>query len=233
VTQRILNARSTPEVEIVAESQATLDRITPLPSRLILSGIPPTQDQGTTGICVAEMAYGLYNWAYKRKYGKFADLDAYAFYDLCKLVDHDPDPDRWHGTTLLTALRVMAGSGFPLKNGARAPKIEGYEYVGSTSEDVQRAILTFGTPVGWRVNWDAQWFYLPRSRILKAPIGQIVGGHAMYTFGFDDSVNLGSDTDKNSWGAWSVAGNGNCYFADRYKDRPEAGFEAWRVTGIR
>lgn len=231
MTQRILNAPVSPAVEVAVEPIAKLDRGGAVPDRLVLPNVPPLVDQGQTGTCVAHAAYGVYNWAYRQRYGAFAKLDIMAFYDLCKQVDHDPDPGRWHGTTLLTALRVMAGSGFPLVGGGRAPRIGGYHYIGDDWADVQYALEQYRQPIFWRVDWDANWMYLPRSRVLKAPVGQAIGGHALYTFGYDKSVNQSADLDRNSWGPWSVAGNGSCYFADRFKTH-ERSVEAWQITSI-
>lgn len=230
MVQRILNVGPTPQSEIKVETIVSLDRTLILPSRKLLTGIPLLVDQGSTGTCVAHAAYGLYNWWFKRKYGHFAPLDIMAFYDLCKIVDHDPDPERTHGTLLLTALRTMAGSGYPFIGGGRGPKIIGYEYIGDNTADVKLALAQHSDPVLFRVDWDANWMTLPYSRILKAPVGQIIGGHAMYDYGYDDNINGASDIERNSWGRWSTAGNGGCYMRDAYKDSHR--LEAWRVTGI-
>jgi hypothetical protein len=231
--QRLLNAVSTPQNEIRVEPVVTLDRALILPSRVVVPMIPPTQDQGGTGTCVAHAAYVLYAHHYKTKYGHFpliGEPEILAFYDLCKIVDHDPDPDRTHGTWLVTALRVMAGSGWPLADGTRGPRITGYGYIGNSYADTKRALAQYNDPILFRVDWDANWMALPPNRVLRAPVGHIIGGHAMGDFGYDDSINLASDADKNSWGKWSTNGNGNCYFRGAYKEA--ANLESWRVTGI-
>ena len=231
MTQRILNAEPTPIGEIRNEQPAPLDRLASVtPGRVLLPNIPPVTDQGSEGTCVAHAAGGVYSWWYRQRYGKFPAIDQRAFYDLCKKIDGQPDPERMLGTYLLTALRVMRGSGYPLVGGGRGPKITGYLYVGSVFDDLQRAIDQMRSPVLFRLDWDANWMYLPASRIVKAPVGQYIGGHALYSIGFDDSVNGESAIDRNSWGAWSSGGNGTCYFADRYKDTH--GLEGWIVTGI-
>lgn len=233
MTQRILNAVATPPAEIKVEATTTLDRALPLPPRVIVPEIPLLVDQGGTGTCVAHAAYICYGHAYKAKYGHFPQIlerEILKFYDLCKLVDHDPDPDRSHGTWLVTALRTMAGSGWPLADGTRGPQITGFEYVGNSYADVKLAIAQHGDPILYRVDWDANWMALPTSRILRAPVGHLIGGHAMADFGYDDRINLCSDADRNSWGRWSPGGNGMCYFRGAYKEN--AGLEAWRVKGI-
>lgn len=237
MTQRILNAEPTPTSEIAVEPVVALDRVTPPPPRLVVPYIPPLVDQGGTGTCVAHAAYILYGHAYRRKYGRFpliTEPSILKFYDLCKKVDGQPDPNRVMGTWLLTALRVMAGSGFPLDDGSRGPRITGYEYIGDDYQDGKRALAQYQTPLLYRINWDAQWMYLPSTRIVKAPIGQTIGGHALSTFMYDDNL-LGrpsdeADGDRNSWGRWSLNGNGNCYFRDNYKQG--RGLEIWRVKGI-
>jgi hypothetical protein len=236
VTQRILNAVPTPADEIKIEPVVTLDRALVMPPRLILPNIPPLQDQGATGTCVAHAAYVVYQHAHKSKYGRFAAIgepEILRFYDLCKKVDGQPDPGRSMGTWLLTALRVMAGSGYPLANGTRGPRITGYEFVGDDYHDTRRAMAQYGSPILFRVDWDANWMYLPSSRIVKRPVGQIVGGHAMASFGYDDNLSgttADADADRNSWGKWSVNGNGSCYFRSDWKIGH--GLEAWRVIGI-
>lgn len=233
MTQRILNAFPTPASEIRVESATTIDRAVPMAARVIVPSIPLLVDQGDTGTCVAHAAYILYGHHFKQRYGKFPAIgepEILKFYDLCKQVDHDPDPDRTHGTWLVTALRTMAGSGWPLANGKRGPRITGFEYVGDDYDTVKVAIAQYGDPILYRVDWDAGWFPLPANKIVRPPIGQIVGGHAMADFGYDDHINQQSDADRNSWGKWSSGGNGNCYFRGSYK--ASHGLEAWRVTGI-
>jgi len=237
MTQRILNVGPSSPLEIRVEETVVLDRALVLPEKKVVPFIPPLVDQEQTGTCVAHAAYILYGHAYKRKYGHFPPItekSILAFYDLCKKVDHDPDPGRSHGTTLLTALRTMAGSGFPFDDGTRGPRITGYEYVGDDYNDVKLALAQFDTPVLFRLNWDANWMYLPTSKIVKPPVGQIIGGHAMADFGFDDNLLAVYDAlsyaDRNSWGKWSLNGNGNCYFKAAYKK--DHGLEAWRVKGV-
>lgn len=235
MTQRILNAQPSPLDEIAKEEQAQLDRAATFPARIVLGGVPPARDQGNTGTCVAHAAYGLYAWWYKRKYGSFPAIGEeaiLAFYDLCKRIDGDPDPGRTHGTTLLTALRVMKGSGFPLDGGGRGPKVSGYHYVGPKAHDGRLALAQFGSPILFALGWDANWFYLPTTHILKRPVGQIVGGHAMYDYGYDLGVTTGCDISRNSWGPWSSDGFTGCYFAETYKDGPGYWYECWQVTGI-
>ncbi len=237
VVARVLNAGPTPPDEIRVEETVALDRTLVIPPKLVTPFIPPLVDQGGTGTCVAHAAYVVYGQAYKRKYGRFPAItepSILAFYDLCKKVDGDPDPERMHGTWLLTALRVMAGSGFPLDDGSRGPRITGYEYVGDDYLDTKLAMAQYGTAIFYRIDWDYNWMYLPKSRILKAPIGMSIGGHALADFGYDDALLAtpgdAADADRNSWGAWSSGGNGNCYFRDHYK--ASAGLECWRVKGI-
>lgn len=235
--QRIMVAPATDPADIRKEAQAPLDRAATFPSRILLGNKPVTLDQ-EGGTCVAHAAYGVYSWWFKTKYGHFpaiGEQEVLKFYDLCKKVDGQPDPTRVMGTTLLTALRTMAGSGFPLANGQRGPHITGYHYVGSTAGSGRLALAQFMSPILFRINWDANWFSLPTNRVLKAPIGQVVGGHAMYEIGYDLSVNTaaqGADIDPNSWGAWSNGGNGICYFGEAYKNRSQAQYECWQVTGI-
>jgi len=231
--QRIFNAGPSPWQHIQDADPALLDRLTPLPSRVIVPRIPLLVDQDGTGTCVAHAAYILYGHAYKTKYGAFpaiGEQEILAFYDLCKKVDADPDPYRYKGTWLTTALRVMRGSGYPLANGARGPKIIGYEFVGYDADSIRRSLAQHQTPVMYRIDWDYTWLSLPPSRIMLTPSGHILGGHALSSFGYDDAVAGGSDADRNSWGKWSSGGNGNCYFP--YTMKEGHGLEAWRVTGI-
>jgi hypothetical protein len=235
MTQRILNAERTPIAEIKTEPLVTLDRTLTLPTRVIVPMIPPLMDQGITGSCVAHAAYILYGHHYKQRYGRFpliGEPEILKFYDLCKKVDGEPDPERIKGTYLLTALRVMAGSGWPLADGTRGPKITGYEYVGDDYMDVKRSIAQYNDPILFAIPWDANWISLPANRVLKRPVGQWIGAHAMADFGYDDNHAVAGEAyaDRNSWGRWSSGGNGMAYIRDEYKQL--WWLEAWRVKGI-
>lgn len=207
-------------------------------SRILLPGVPARIDQ-QGGTCVAHAARIVYGWWYRKLTGRVAPIGEDAtlrFYDLCKRVDGDVDPDRTHGTTLWTALRVMRGSGFPLDDGTRGPHIAGYEYVGNDATAVRASLVDHRSPVLWRIDFDQRWLYLPASRILRAPGGTIIGGHAMAAVGFDDTIDApgpieGADIDANSWVPWSGYWGGICYFPGAYKT-PARGFEAWRVIGL-
>lgn len=235
--QRVMNVVPTPQEEIDKEEKAQLDRAAGFPVRVVLPFIPPVLDQ-QGGTCVAHGAYVLYQQLYKTKYGHFAPITergVLAFYDLMKKVENDPDPNRTHGAYLVTAMRVMAGSGFPFDNGTRGPKITGFHYVGNKAHDGRLALAQYRTPVLMGTGWDANWFYLPRTHILKAPVGQLVGGHAMGEIGYDLNVMPqlgGTDIDQNSWDGWCADGFGRCYFPESYKDRPDSWYEVWQATGI-
>ena len=236
MTQRILNQEPSPPGEIATEERAALPvRGAVIPSRIIVPMIPPRMDQGITGTCAAHAGYILYGHHYKQKYGRFpliGEPEILKFYDLCKQVDGQPDPERVLGTYLLTVMRVMAGSGWPLADGTRGPRITGYEYVGNDYDDVRRSIATYNDPVLIGMSWDANWMGLPASRVLKQPVGQIIGGHAVGVFGYDDNHPIAGPAlaDMNSWGRWSAGGNGMCYQRDDYL--PGRWVEAWRAKGI-
>lgn len=234
MTQRIFNADPTPIGDISGEVAAPIDRAAPLSPRKQILPVPARLDQGATGTCVAMAARMVYCHAFRLKYGKWPAIgvpEVFAFYHLVRqAVNAPPDPGMGQGLTLQWALRTMKGSGYPLASGKRGPKITGYEYVGSTTDDAQRAVDQFSVPVLYRLDWDANWLYLARNRVLKAPVGHTVGGHAMSGWGYDIEVAGSSDIDANSWGKWSVDGSGMCYFPDAYK--ADRGLEIWRVVGI-
>lgn len=234
MTQRILNAVPTPEAEITGEQRATLDLVT-LPVRKIVGMIPPRQDQGGTGTCVAHAAYILYGHHFKAKYGRFpliGEPEILRFYDMCVAVEGRTDPERAFGIFSVTAMRVMKGSGWPLADGKRGPRIKGYEYVGNGYQQVRQSIAQYDDPVYVAMSWDAAWMGLPPSRILKVPVGQMIGGHALGAFGYDDAHPVAREALAlmNSWGRWSAKGNGMCYQRDEYTT--DRWFEAWRVTGM-
>jgi len=229
MTQRILNA--IPSTEIEYEEQAPLDRVEPVPpGRYVLGGIPPVSDQGTDGTCVAHAVGNVVAWHHKRKHGSFPLIDYRAFYTLTRrAVGVEPDPTFTQGLSLLWALRTAKGSGVPLVGGGRTPRITGFSFVGSAFDDCQRALWQLATPVALRVDWDANWFYLPTSKVMKQPVGQVVGGHAVYAYGYDDDTlgaGLECAIERNSWGAaWRTM-----YHPDAYLDA--AALEGWIVTGI-
>lgn len=232
MTQRILNVRPSPASEIAVEQRATLDLVT-LPSRVVVPMIPPRMNQ-EGGTCVAHMAYVLYSHKFKEKYGKFPAIgepEILKFYDLCVKVEGGHDPDRVYGVYMVTAMRVMRGSGFPLVGGGRGPHAKGFEYVGSTYDQIKRSLAQYVDPVGVALMWDENWMGCPPSRILRPPVGRAVGGHALAAFVYDDAYPVAGEVNclDNSWGLrWGP--NGTAYIKDDYyRDR---WVEAWRLTGI-
>ena len=231
MTQIIFNAKPTPASEIATEQRATLDLVT-LPSRVVVPMIPPRMNQ-EGGTCVAHQAYVLYSHHYKQKHGRFPAIgepEILKFYDLCVQVEGGNDPYRQFGIFMVTAFRVMRGSGFPLANGKRGPKITGFEYVGATYDAIRRSLGQYNDPVGVAFDYDANWMACPANRILRPPVGHSVGGHAEGAFVYDDAYGLAGEVAclVNSWGKWGP--NGTAYIKDEYL----AGrwVEAWRVTGI-
>lgn len=232
MTQRLLNALPSDPAEMAFEPLAQLDRAAPLPpGRYVAPMVPPVTDQGSEGTCVAHAAGNVYGHWYRRRYGRYPALDQRAFYTLVRrAVGAPPDPTFTQGLSLLWALRTMKGSGYPLADGSRGPRISGYALVGTVFDDLQRALWQTKSLVLARTDWDANWMWVsPSTRIVKPPVGQIIGGHAVTFIGFDDAVNGEAGILRNSWGlGW--AGNGTAYMADRYVDTHR--LEGWIVTGI-
>jgi len=237
VTQRIFNVRPSPPDEIDREERATftVERAAlDIPSgRTVVGMIPPRTDQGSLGTCIAHMSYVLYSHKFKEKYGRFPAIgipEINAFYDLCVKVEGGYDPERTGGLWPVTAFRVMRGSGFPLAGGKRGPHITGFEYVGSTYADVRRSIVTFNDPVGVALSWDSAWMVCPTNKVLRPPVGQIIGGHGFAAFVRDDAYAGVGEVEGNvqSWGKWGP--NGTFYLRDDYLlDR---WVEGWRIKGI-
>ena len=81
-----------------------------------------------------------------------------------------------------------------------------------------------------RCDWDAAWMRLAVGRVVAKPSGSKVGGHLFLLAGYDDAINGRSFLMRNSWGRWSLAGNGNAWLAARYflAHRPEV----WASTDV-
>jgi C1A family cysteine protease len=80
------------------------------------------------------------------------------------------------------------------------------------------------------LSWDAAWMRCPTSKILRPPVGQDIGGHAVGMFVYDDSYGVAGEVEclANSWSLnWGP--NGTAYLKDEYFNR---WVEAYRVTGI-
>jgi hypothetical protein len=233
VTQRILNVQPSPETHIAEAERAALDLVA-IPSRVVVPMIPPRMDQGSTGTCVAHMAYVLYSHAYKQKYGRFPLIgtpEIFKFYDLCLRVEGRTDPERLFGLWMTTAFRVMKGSGYPLADGSRGPHTTGFQVVGNTYAEVKRAIAQYNDPVGMACTWDANWMVCPATKVLRPPVGQDIGGHAFAAFVYDDAYRTVGEVEgnANSWGLdWGP--NGTFYLRDEYMDGRWV--EAYRLTGI-
>jgi hypothetical protein len=225
---RLLNAEPSPE----DPRDFTFDGLGgTLPARFVWNGMGPVLDQGATGTCGAHGAAGIRHWQEKRDGHGVIPIDVMRLYDLVKTaVDQDPDPGRVKGTHIRSVLRLLKGTGTPLK-GARAPgaggKIATYWRVPDHATFMKQALVTHG-PLLVRCDWDAAWMTLPLNRILRAPAGRWVGGHIFVIFGWDDAVNGGSWLMRNSWGRWSALGSGNAYMNRVYfaTHRPEA----WATT---
>jgi len=233
MTQRIFNVVPSPAAEIAVEERALLDKAA-LPSRVVVPMIPPRMDQGSTGTCVAHMAYVVYSHKFKEKYGVFPKIgepEILKFYDMCVSVEGGHDPDRVNGIFMVTAFRVMRGSGFPLVGGKRGPKATGFQYVGNSYDELRRSIAIYNDPLGIALAWDANWMVCPTSKILRPPSGQIIGGHAFGGFVYDDAYGTAGKVEgnANSWGLhWGP--NGTFYLKDDYL--ANRWVEAYRLTGI-
>jgi len=231
MTQRILNVVPSPEAQIAEEERATLDLVA-WPSRVVVGMIPPRMNQ-EGGTCVAHMAYVLYSHKFKEKYGRFPAIgepEILKFYDLCLKVEGRTDPERMQGIYMTTAFRVMRGSGFPLADGKRGPHATGFQFVGNTYDEIKRSIAQYNDPVGVALSWDANWMSCPPTKVLRPPVGQIIGGHAFAAFVYDDNYSTAGQVEcnVNSWGLhWGP--NGTFYLKDDYYNR---WIEAYRLTGI-
>lgn len=223
MTQRILNVlpsppddRDYPHVPEPASAAA-------LPSRYVLTGLGPVLDQGSSPMCVAYSAVGFRQWQEKRDGNGVVPFSPPKLYELVKALELRETGTDFDGAYPRDALRILKGSGTPLADGTRDGKIASYYRVDHNSVAAMKAALHNG-PLYVAMNWDAAWFYCPYNLILRNPIGQIVGGHAVYIWGWDDNVNGGSWLIRNSWGKWSGR-NGNAYLAFRHF--ASHGFESW------
>lgn len=224
---RILNGEPSPDDP--RDFPFELDTALELPARYIVPGLGPVLNQGNTGTCGGHAGIGLRQWQEKRDGHGIIAGDPFVLYDLCRAVMGSPDPARRLGTTARTVLRVLKGSGTPLRGGGRAGKIATYWRVPNSTGAIKQAILRHGV-VLVRCDWDAAWMRLPINRVLRAPVGTKVGGHLFLLFGWDDAVNGGSFLMRNSWGRWSIAGSGNAYMRTGWflARRPEV----WASTDV-
>jgi len=223
---RILNGDLSPEDD---RDFVFLDTAVELPARFVVKGSLPLYDQRNTGTCSAHAAAAIRVWQERLDGKGIIPVDIFRLYDLVKtIVDKRPDPLRVMGTHIRSVLRLLAGTGTPLK-GTSQPgaggKITTYWRVYGENA-MKQALMKYG-PLMARADWDAAWMYLPPNRILRAPLGRIVGGHIFVIYGWDDARGW---LIHNSWGRWSLAGTGNAYMRFAYfaARRPEA----WATTDI-
>lgn len=229
MTDRLLNAEPSPDDArdfVFAGDTAAI-----LPRRYIVPGMGPAYNQGSSGTCSSHGAAAVRVWQEKRDGKGVIPVDIYRLYDLVKsVVDGQPDPGRTRGTTIRSVMRLMKGTGIPLRGQAppgAGGKIETYWRIlgpspAATTTLVKQALVAHG-PLMSRCDWDAAWMRLPINRVVKPPSGDIVGGHIWTLIGWDDDVDLGCWIIRNSWGRWSLGGNGNAYLARFYlaDKRPE------------
>ena len=181
MTQRILNARPSPP----DERDFTLAAAAPvaLPSRFTLSGLGPVLDQGGNPSCTCYSAVGIRHWQEKRDGNGLVPFDPDELYRIVKVLEDRESPfGPYDGAYLRDVLRILKGSGTPLTTGGRDGKIAGYYRLALTVAALKAALAKGPLYVG--MNWDAAWFKCPATLILRPPVGQIVGGHAVYIWGW-------------------------------------------------
>lgn len=210
--ERLLGAIPSPPDPNDFQLEPQLDTAAPLPGRFVSTLMPPVSNQGDTGRCVAFSSTGMKQWQERRDGHGFLPLDADWLY-----LAAGGSNDRQRGLTCRNALSVLLHRGEPLiGHPGTAPdfRIAAYYAVPFTVAALKAALFQFG-PLLIASAWYGNWFH-PKSGILPAPVGHVVGGHARVLFGWDDAVNSGSFLVRNSWGAWPGSVNGNSYDAFRY-----------------
>lgn len=212
-----------------------LDTVAPLPASFKLTLLGPTLNQGDTGRCVAFSGTGVRQQE-ERTDGDWPHgwppLDEEWLYTHAEAIDGLPGaPNDQRGTTIRAALQVLAKDGQPLVGKpatASQFKIASYHAVPLTVDAIQRALFQLKTPVWIATSWFEPWFR-PVDGVLPPRSGSVVGGHARFVFGWDDSVAAGAFLVRNSWGgSWGV--NGNSY--DPYRGFLPALHDAWTTADI-
>ena len=231
MTQRLLNALpSPPDPRDYPHAPTSGAQKDALLSRFTLTGLGPVLDQGSTPECTCYSAVGWRQWQEKRDGHGVVPFAPDALYALVKALELKETGQQFDGAYLRDVLRILKGTGTPTASGAIDGKIATYVRVDATSIPAMKAALTQG-PLYVALSWDANWFYLPTTKVLRNPLGQNAGGHAVYLWGWDDDVNGGSWLLRNSWGKWSKGGNGNAYLAHRHF--ASHGWEAWLATDVK
>jgi hypothetical protein len=175
-------------------------------------------------MCGAYSAIGVRHFHEKRDGHGVVPFSPPALYALVKDLERRETGLEFDGVYIRDVLRIMKGSGTPLQDGTRDGKISTYYRVPSGTAAFKAALFNSQVPLYFRIDWDRNWMSLPYNKVVKTPINDIIGGHALYIWGWDDNVNGGSWLIRNSWGRWSTAGNGNAYLAYRFlaNRNPEA-----------
>ena len=215
--------------------QLPLDTAAPLPPKFKATLIGPVLNQGNTGRCVAFSGTGI-RQQQERSDGDWPKgwppLDPEWLYEHAEAIDGIPaPPGPQRGTTVRAALQVLAKQGQPLTGKpATAPKfrIAAYHAVPFTADAIKRALVQYG-PVWIAIRFNSAWFH-PVNGVMPAPNGSWDGGHAIYVWGYDDTVAGGSAVIRNSWAkSWGL--NGNAYFPWRYL--LPALHDAWSTTDLK
>ena len=229
MTQRILNALPSPPDPRDYPHVAETVTLAALPSRWTWAGLGPVLDQGSSPECTAYSAVGIRQWHEKRDANGLVAFSPSILYQRVKALELRETGYEWDGAYLRDVLRIMKGSGTPLTNGAQGGKIARYERVDLAVAPMKAALAAGPLYVG--LNWDAAWFRCPVTLMLAPPVGQIVGGHAVYVWGWDDTANGGSWLIRNSWGKPWDKGNGNAYLP--YAHWATHAFEAWIAYDVK
>lgn len=218
--ERLLGAIPSPPDPRDFRLEPHLDTAATLPAKFRAPLLGPVLNQGNTGRCVAFSGTGV-RQQQERADGDWPKgwptLDPEWLYEHAEAIDGIPTPPGPNrGTTIRAALQVLAKQGQPLTGKpttAGGFRIASYWAVPYTADAIKRALVQFG-PVWIAIRFDRAWFH-PVRGVMPPPSSSVVGGHAIYLFGYDDSVAGGSALMRNSWGkGWGT--NGNCYFPWRY-----------------
>lgn len=161
-----------------------------MPSRFVVSNLPPVLDQGLNPTCVAHSHSSMKAWMDHIDQGKFPNFNEPLF--------HRQIGGTSQGAVARYALDRMKEYGYPVVTlgDAGLHKITAYYAVAKDINVIKQALMSYG-PLTMLGPWYPSWINnLPSSNILPAPFG-IPNGHCVLVVGWDDSKGF---LFQNSWG---------------------------------
>lgn len=210
-----------------------------LPLAVDLRGVnmPPIQNQGSLGSCVAWSVVRAYRFAQRRLgFPDFDGSELFTYYGARELGGFPANQDT--GSYLRDGIKTLAQSGnadestwpYNIARFAERPPVDAYtsatqhqvtRYLAvPNNEPAVKGVLANGYPVVFGIPIYQNFPMGNGVSVIPDPVGQVIGGHAMTVVGYDDDrrAYLLANSWGNTWGAAGYAWMSYTYFSGQASD---------------